>query len=563
MVSYTTSTYNTGWMPGDIKLATLSDTKIEKVGVDESTELVNNGDFSGGFDAANDGWYDQPASGSSTPWTISGGTASHTGDQSYLQQNNVFEIGKQYVLTFTVTGTTILPGGTGLTQSNVTFNTGTHTYIGTALTTDLSFYSNTATTLDDVSVTETGELITNGTFDNGTVGWTNNNSTLEIDSSTGDSRLKITDNGASASAYQLIKTVAGKKYTANVIATSLDQGDGRFEARDQSVTGTVLNSIDPIGLIQDEVLTFNFIASSDDTIIILGGGSSTGNVAYFDNISVRLAEDDRSVNDNGLQIFGEITKTPVVPGADLVAYSGFSAENYLVQPYNSDLDFGTGDFSIMGWFNAGSSTGIVKGIMGKFSAWDSTDPAFSSRTGFNIAIHTDGSFYFYSSSNGTLEYTAFSGAGMSLHKNTWNHFCVNRTGGYIKTYINGSEYSSITTNNINLTTDQSIYMGKYPNPHSSCENGLSLIRISKTAPTDAQIAKIYRDEKVLFQDGAQATLYGTSDAVTALAYDDKTELLHVGTSGGRSDFSGLRRINNTTTAVTTSISASNNLIAEQ
>jgi hypothetical protein len=51
--------------------------------------------------------------------------------------------------------------------------------------------------------------------------------------------------------------------------------------------------------------------------------------------------------------------------------------------------------------------------------------------------------------------------------------------------------------------------------------------------------------------------------VTALAYDQKTELLHVGTASGRSEFSGLRRINNTTTAITTSISAHNNLIAEQ
>ena len=60
-----------------------------------------------------------------------------------------------------------------------------------------------------------------------------------------------------------------------------------------------------------------------------------------------------------------------------------------------------------------------------------------------------------------------------------------------------------------------------------------------------------------------ATLYGSSDAVTALAYDEDTELLHVGTSSGRSDFQGLRRINNTTTAVTTAISASDELIAEQ
>ena len=74
---------------------------------------------------------------------------------------------------------------------------------------------------------------------------------------------------------------------------------------------------------------------------------------------------------------------------------------------------------------------------------------------------------------------------------------------------------------------------------------------------------MYEDEKHLFQENAKCTLYGSSDAVTALAYDEDTELLHVGTSSGRSDFQGLRRINNTTTAVTTAISASDDLIAEQ
>ena len=73
---------------------------------------------------------------------------------------------------------------------------------------------------------------------------------------------------------------------------------------------------------------------------------------------------------------------------------------------------------------------------------------------------------------------------------------------------------------------------------------------------------MYNDEKYLFQAGAQATLYGASDAVTALAYDDATELLHVGTSQGRSVFQGLRRVDNTTSAVGAAISASNGLVAE-
>ena len=37
----------------------------------------------------------------------------------------------------------------------------------------------------------------------------------------------------------------------------------------------------------------------------------------------------------------------------------------------------------------------------------------------------------------------------------------------------------------------------------------------------------------------KATLYGSSSDVTALGYDEDTELLHVGTSSGRSDFQGL------------------------
>ena len=73
---------------------------------------------------------------------------------------------------------------------------------------------------------------------------------------------------------------------------------------------------------------------------------------------------------------------------------------------------------------------------------------------------------------------------------------------------------------------------------------------------------MYNDEHVLFQPGAQATLYDDTNAITDVAFDDVTNLLHVGTADGRSTFQGLRRVENTTTAVGTSISASNGLVAE-
>jgi hypothetical protein len=92
---------------------------------------------------------------------------------------------------------------------------------------------------------------------------------------------------------------------------------------------------------------------------------------------------------------------------------------------------------------------------------------------------------------------------------------------------------------------------------------LSLLKYGVTAPTREQIKKIYNDEKILFQENAKATLYGSSNQINALAYDDDTELLHVGTNAGRSDFHGLRRVDNTTIAITTAISASNGLVAEE
>ena len=123
--------------------------------------------------------------------------------------------------------------------------------------------------------------------------------------------------------------------------------------------------------------------------------------------------------------------------------------------------------------------------------------------------------------------------------------------------------SDVGTNSVN-NTRATLTFGIRSDATSYFQGGnMALWRVSASAPSAEHIKKIYEDEKVLFQENADCTLYGSSDAVTALAYDDKEELLHVGTSSGRSDFRGLRRINNTETAVTTAISAYDGLIAQQ
>jgi hypothetical protein len=101
-----------------------------------------------------------------------------------------------------------------------------------------------------------------------------------------------------------------------------------------------------------------------------------------------------------------------------------------------------------------------------------------------------------------------------------------------------------------------------PTGASAQTGSLALWRISATAPSADQIAHIYRTELPLFQSNAQCTIAGTSTAVTALANDDVTDLLHVGTSWGRTGFKDLLRVDSeaTTTGTLTSLSAQGGVI---
>jgi hypothetical protein len=255
------------------------------------------------------------------------------------------------------------------------------------------------------------------------------------------------------------------------------------------------------------------------------------------------------VNNNGLIVNGTVTRTPVATGADLVAYSAFNSNNYLEQPYNSDLDFGTGDFCMMGWIN---TTGTLDRIIHRVD---------TSKTGNGIAFDIDGS--------GNLRLLLSSGAihtissTVLVNTGTWRHVVGLRSGTAIKLYIDGVDVGSGTSSYDLSNTSAVMRVGIDLDGTKNFVGSMALLRISATAPTAEQIKKIYEDEKVLFQEGAQATLYGASNAVTALAHDSDTGLLHVGTSAGRSVFQGLRRVSNTTTGVGTAISASNGLVVEE
>jgi len=401
---------------------------------------------------------------------------------------------------------------------------------------------------DDTDLVAT-ELVTNGTFDTDLTGWTDNSFGAGTSTESGG-ELVLTTGPAGVTdrseAYQGFATEIGKSYLASMSVTSTVSDNCVLQVGTAPSAGNLLQ-ISGLGV---GTAVGTFVATTTTSYFTAVGPQSAG-AATIDNISVKLADADRSVNNNGLAINGTVTRSPVATGADLVAYSGFSSSNYLQQPYNSDLDFGTGDFCVMGWGRTNiNGTFLSRGDGVSAGSWywrhlsGSTSPLYiHDGSAFRVALN------------------------VALPQGDFVHFALLRRSGVIYLYGNGALMGSLSGTYPALSMSNATAKLRIGDQQHSSYSGAgekqALLRISATAPTAEQIAKIYNDEKVLFQENAQATLYGSSDAVTALAHDDATNLLHVGTSAGRSVFQGLRRVENTTTAVGTAISASNSLVVEE
>ena len=393
LISYIASDYNTGWMVGDSKLATLSDTDTTNA---VGTDLATNGTF-----ASDSNWE------KSSHWTISSGVATMPSTSSYLPLYQVgigFVVGKTYTASIEVTAVT------GQLKFGVIASTG-------------------------------GGL------------------------------------GSVASQHILITTTG--THTVTFIATSVHDG--------------------------------------------IGISRNTAASCTVDNISVRLAERDRSYNNNGFQVFGTITKTAVATGAELVSYSGFTDNNTngLVQPYNEDVVFGTGDFTVMGWLKK-TDTGTNDYAI----SWTASSASVGGNPRWGIRANEGTQTIAWNVNGSIIVDTGIVTSGY------WQQVCFVRKSGVISGYVNGKLENS-ATNSTNFTSSGSnslLRIGNWTTGSYAFVGELALWRISKTAATVEQIKKMYNDESSLFATNAKATLYGTTDAVTALSYDDDTELLHAGTS---------------------------------
>jgi len=155
---------------------------------------------------------------------------------------------------------------------------------------------------DDTDVTGS-ELVTNGTFDTDTSGWTLASMTSSVTSGV----ATFTDTTGGGYAYQAINTTAGNTYTVSYTTTGTREA--YVTATSGSVGGAVIGNTLGFTGTRTGTFAFTFTALASTTYIRINDGSGSAFDTVIDNISVRLAEEDRSVNGNGLQVFGTVTKT--------------------------------------------------------------------------------------------------------------------------------------------------------------------------------------------------------------------------------------------------------------
>ena len=411
------------------------------------------------------------------------------------------------------------------------------------------------------------EYVTNGNFSNGLTGWTqkiNGSGSLSVN---GSNQVVIVSQNSS-NQTELQQTVTVPKgvdliYSFDVVSGGIYNGG--FASNNRGA-----------GTYQ---FTINIPGTGNQTINLWFTPPGWSGTVTLDNISIRTASIDRSpeggFNDStgnsnqrhGIGVYGTIAANPVATNAELVAYGPFSGSNFFRQPPNSSMNIGTGDAYEMIWFKTTTGSGTQMLMSYEGGANGTTNYG----TPFNIRYEA-GVVRGWASHNSFNTWDDVS-HGVSTADGFWHCAAWVKRGQVFELYVDGefigSDTGAVGSNALGDANTELVLgarkRGKAPtDTHEESFNGsLALARIGKTAPSAKQIKKMYYDEKKLFEENAKCTLYGTSSAVTALAYDDTNDIIHAGTSAGRSEFVGLNRINNTTTAVTTAISASDGLVAEQ
>ena len=576
------SVWNTGWQSGKSMLATMS-TTVESSSL---TPPYDNGNLltNGTFLHASNGWTVDLANSNGGSITINnpvGAVAWTQGSNSVwlnIWQDITTVVGAHYEVEFRVDSTntnanwqvhaqnTVIMGyGISNGGSSTQLGKGNHyadfTAVGTSTRIRIRQGGGSTVTGQCGHICVRRVLVKNGNFRYDAAGWTaTNGATLSQEAGV----LKMV--GGTTDYPRASQDVGGLTQGKRYVFV----GEGHASGHSYIITLSDAASANPTSGWKTSSAfrwTYYFVAASTNLVVTCQGSANDNITHYFNNISVKEVDVyDHSSVWRALSVFGDVKTVPVAQGAELMAYTNitnYNAGNYLMQEYveNSFYDF-TGDFNISFWFD-GSDAGTGSAIEFKWVN-DSDD------NGWMIHINNQTSYFLDAGWDAYAAYKQINN--LNCYRDTWCKVNFVRRSNILYYYLDGVLVNSgYNMSAWNMTKTEwhklIIHMGR-----NSEDCKIALLNIGDAVTTDAEIWDMYREELPMFEPNSRVCLVGTdtmhtsgviNSDIKAVAYDDSTDTLHVGTSHGRTDMNGLTVINNTTTAVTTDISASNGLIAEQ
>ena len=430
---------------------------------------------------------------------------------------------------------------------------------------------------DDTDVTGS-ELITNPDFTSNVTSWNNDGTSTITWNSSG--YADVDRNGSSTNAgrttmYQNVSGLTvGACYTVTMRIVTQNTRAGIYiynSTGNAEIAEYLTDNSDNGASGNDKVYTVSFIATATEHRIGVGLRGSSNATGTIDYVRMRAAEESRVTNSVAPVVFGTVPKQVVNANCDLVSYGPFSSSNYLVRypaanvhdssiDQENALDWGTGNFTVMLWFNNTSYTN--RQIL--LRKTDSGDGAGR----WALTIETNGKLNFGIEGASGSNLLSANATQYTRNSAVWNQVVITREDNQMRMFVNGHLVADARNGtDLSATAFQQLAIGSLGFGSGAADSTeMALLRIARKPISQEQVKHSYYCELAMFQpteSGTSRKVTIPSDSPGEIAFDPVSKILYGNTNAGnRYALSGLVRYDTTSETASTTIHAYDDLVLD-